>query len=100
MGDREDGAVYQVRDRMEGEGYQVGDRGKEQEIRWYTGGKGHEIRCEAKIWNGPGWDKVGIEFTESQLDPNFLPSLALTNHPSVLVDISIFFYLNEILNKK
>ena len=44
----------------------------------------------AKVWNGPGWDKVGIEFTESQLDPNFLPSLATTNHPSILVDKSIF----------
>ena len=54
----------------------------------------------AKLWNGPGWDKVGIEFTGSQLDPNFLPSLAPTNHPSVLVDISILFYLKEILNKK
>ena len=29
-------------------------------------------------------DKVGIP------DPNFLPSLASTNHPSALVDISIF----------
>ena len=54
----------------------------------------------AKLWNGPGWDKVGIEFTGSQLDPNFLPSLAPTNHPRVLVDISIFFYLKETLNKK
>ena len=50
----------------------------------------------AKVWNGPGWDKVGIEFTGSQQDPNFLPSLAPTNHPSVLVDISIFFDLKEI----
>ena len=54
----------------------------------------------AKLWNRPSWDKVGIEFTGSQLDPNFLPSLAPTNHPSVLVDISIFFYLKETLNKK
>ena len=54
----------------------------------------------AKLWNGPGWDKVGIKFTGSQLDPNFLPSLAPTNHPSVFVDISILFYLKEILNKK
>ena len=51
----------------------------------------------AKVWNEPGWDKVGIEFNGSQPDPNFLPSLAPTNHPSVLVDISIFFYLKEIL---
>ena len=53
----------------------------------------------AKVWNGPGWDKVGIEFTGSQQDPNFLPSLAPTNHPSVLVDISIFFDLKEIKEK-
>ena len=59
-----------------------------------------KFKTRAKLWNGPGWDKVGIEFTGSQLDPNFLPSLAPTNHPSVLVDISIFFYLKEILNKK
>ena len=50
----------------------------------------------AKVWNGPGRDKVGIEFTDSWLDPNFLPSLAPTNHPSILVDISIFVYLKEI----
>ena len=25
----------------------------------------------AKLWNGPGWDKVGIELTGSQLDPSF-----------------------------
>ena len=53
----------------------------------------------AKLWNRPGYDKVGIEFTGSQPDPNFLPSLAPTNHPSVLVYISIFFYLREIKNK-
>ena len=49
----------------------------------------------AKVWNGPGWDKVGIEFTGSQPDPNFLPSLAPTNRPSVFVDISILSYLKE-----
>ena len=54
----------------------------------------------AKVWNGPGWDKVGIEFTGSQQDPNFLPSLAPTNHPSVLVDISIFAYPKEIKKVK
>ena len=62
--------------------------------------KNQKLAYPAKLWNGPGWDKVGIEFTGSQLDPNFLPSLAPTNHPSVLVDISIFFYLKETLNKK
>ena len=29
------------------------------------------LSWQAKFWNGPGWDKV-----VSQLDPNFLPSLA------------------------
>ena len=27
----------------------------------------------AKDWNNPGWDKVGIEVTGLQLNPNFLP---------------------------
>ena len=58
-----------------------------------------DVHNWAKVWNGPGWDKVGIEFTGSQQDPNFLPSLAPTNHPSVLVDISIFFDLKEIKEK-
>ena len=53
----------------------------------------------AKVWNGPSWDKVGIEFTGSQPDPNFLPSLAPTNQPSNSVDISIFFDLKEIKKK-
>ena len=57
------------------------------------------INSVAKLLNGPGWDKVGIEFTGSQPDPNFLPSLAPTNHPSVLVHISIFVYLKEIQKK-
>ena len=56
----------------------------------------NEKSFREKDWNGPGWDKVGIEFTGSQLDPNFLPSLARTNHPSVLVDILLYFYLKEI----
>ena len=33
-----------------------------------------EIHFPAKAWNGPGWDKVGIEFTGSQPYPNFLLS--------------------------
>ena len=32
---------------------------------------------------------------QSQLNSNFLPSQAPTNHPSVLVDISIYSYLKE-----
>ena len=55
----------------------------------------HNTSTWAKVWNGPGWDKVGIKFTGSQPDPNFFPSLAPTNHPSVLVDISIFVDLKE-----
>ena len=50
------------------------------------------LQLAAKLWNGPGWVKVGIEFNGSQLDPYCLPSLAPTNHPGVLVDISIFFF--------
>ena len=51
------------------------------------------------VWNRPSWDKVGLKFIRSQLDPNFLPFLAPTNHLSVLVDISIFFYLKEIFKE-
>ena len=55
----------------------------------------HTLRGDsaAKLWDGPGWDKVGIKFTGSQPDPNFLPSLAPTYHTSALVDISTFLYL-------
>ena len=69
---------------------------------WHICGETGEFMKDilAKVWKGPGWDKVGIEFTGSQLDPNFLPSLAPTNHPSVLVDISIFVYLKEFVIKK
>ena len=55
-----------------------------------------KIVSTAKLWSGPGWVKVGIKFTGSQLDHNFLPSLAPTNHSSVLVDILIFFNLKNI----
>ena len=61
--------------------------------------KNKMLHKRANVWNGPVCDKVGIEFTGSQQDPNFLPSLAPTNHPSVLVDISIFFDLKEIKEK-
>ena len=33
------------------------------------------FKIKAKVWNGPGWDKVGLEFTGSKPDPKFLPSL-------------------------
>ena len=33
-----------------------------------------------KVWNRPSWDKVGIEFTGSQPDPTFLPSLRFSWH--------------------
>ena len=55
----------------------------------------YHLFVRAKVWNRPGWDKVGKEFTGSQPDPNFLPFLAPTNHPSILVDISLLFDLKE-----
>ena len=45
------------------------------------------VQYGQKFGTGP----VGIKLGENSPDPNFLPSLAPTNHPSVLVDISIFF---------
>ena len=49
------------------------------------------VYCKNPIGQKFGMDPVGI-MLGSQLDLNFLPSLAPTNHPGVLVEISIFFF--------
>ena len=52
-----------------------------------------------KLWYIPSWDRVGIELTASQLDPNFCHPKYWPTTPCILVNIIICFLVQSVQYK-